>query len=198
MEAIRSVLARMDAIRTTIEGPRAQPAAPEDSSFADILSEAIQQSPGANSQLAAMGAYRQSMGLNSPPPTTAPPGLEGFGNGEVPITALSQVVGTDEHLWAPAARAFENMRVDAARQGVNLPISDGYRELHDQERLADQLGLYRDGGLAAVPGTSQHGWGRAVDLELDDRALEWMRSNAELHGFHETVPGEPWHWEFGA
>ena len=60
---------------------------------------------------------------------------------------------------------------------------DAYRPIEDQYRLADELGLYSEGGWAAKPGTSQHGWGRAIDLELDDDALAWMRRNAGAYGF---------------
>ncbi len=56
--------------------------------------------------------------------------------------------------------------------------------------------MYDKGGAAAVPGKSEHGWGRALDLGLDDKALTWLRSNAWKFGFVEAVPGESWHWEF--
>ena len=36
-----------------------------------------------------------------------------------------------------------------------------------------------------MPGTSNHGWGLAVDLDLDERAQAWMRTNAERFGFFE-------------
>jgi LAS superfamily LD-carboxypeptidase LdcB len=88
------------------------------------------------------------------------------------------------------------MRRDAAEAGISIHLVDGYRPYEDQVRLARELGLYSEGGLAAQPGTSQHGWGRAVDLELDDRGIAWMRDNAWKYGFKETVPREPWHWEF--
>ena len=50
--------------------------------------------------------------------------------------------------------------------------------------------------LAATPGKSNHGWGLAVDLELDDRAQAWMRENAHNYGFVEDVAREPWHWGY--
>jgi LAS superfamily LD-carboxypeptidase LdcB len=62
--------------------------------------------------------------------------------------------------------------------------------------------------LAAVPGTSNHGWGTAVDLcggvEAFGTATHlWMLENAPAFGwFHPSwaKPGggrpEPWHWEF--
>jgi LAS superfamily LD-carboxypeptidase LdcB len=37
----------------------------------------------------------------------------------------------------------------------------------------------------------------SLDLDLDSRALSWMRANAGRYGFVEDVPREPWHWTFG-
>jgi len=77
-------------------------------------------------------------------------------------------------------------------------VNDGYRDLADQHRLARELGLYSQGGLAAAPGTSTHGLGVSLDLELDGAALAWMRANAGRHGFVNDVAGEPWHWTYQA
>jgi LAS superfamily LD-carboxypeptidase LdcB len=52
--------------------------------------------------------------------------------------------------------------------------------------------------LAATPGTSNHGWGLSVDLDLDATAQAWMRQNGARYGFVEDVPREPWHWTFRA
>ena len=51
-------------------------------------------------------------------------------------------------------------------------------------------------GLAATPGTSNHGWGMSLDLDLDDEAQQWMRTNGPDYGFVEDVPREPWHWTY--
>ncbi len=127
---------------------------------------------------------------------TAPPGLERYQNGRIPEAALAPIPGTGERMWSPAAAAFTRMRDEALRAGIELPIIDAYRPFEDQVRLARELGLYREGGLAAEPGTSEHGWGRALDLEVDDKAVAWLRSNAARFGFVEAVPREPWHWEY--
>ena len=65
-----------------------------------------------------------------------------------------------------------------------------------QVDLAERKGLYSQGGLAAKPGTSDHGWGRALDLDLDAKAQAWMRANGDRYGFVEDTPREPWHWVF--
>ncbi|MPY94299.1 MAG: hypothetical protein GEV08_14925 [Acidimicrobiia bacterium] len=47
-----------------------------------------------------------------------------------------------------------------------------------------------------MPGTSTHGLGLSVDLELDGRAQAWMEANAGSSGFVRDVAGEPWHWTY--
>jgi LAS superfamily LD-carboxypeptidase LdcB len=123
--------------------------------------------------------------------------LSAYANGQIPTSALTSI-GGGEHLTGPAARAFEQLRVAAARDGVAFGVNDAYRPLADQHRLASELGLYSEGGLAAAPGTSTHGLGVSVDLDLDGRALTWMRANAGRYGFVNDVAGEPWHWTFEA
>ena len=65
-----------------------------------------------------------------------------------------------------------------------------------QVDLARRKGLYSQGGLAAKPGTSEHGWGMATDLDLNAKALAWMRKNAGNYGFVENVARESWHWAY--
>ena len=85
----------------------------------------------------------------------------------------------------------------AAADGIELKITDSYRSYAEQVDLAQRKGLYENGGLAAVPGTSNHGWGLAVDVDITDAAtLDWIRSNGYRFGFVEAVKREPWHWEY--
>lgn len=144
----------------------------------DLLTPAVQGTPG-------------SYGPLSPPAE-----LVIYGNGQVPASALSPVGATSHRLWAPAAQGLTRLIDDAASDGITIGITDSYRPLDVQRRLAQEKGLYRDGGLAAVPGTSNHGWGVATDLDLDSDALQWMRANAWRYGFVEDVPREPWHWTY--
>lgn len=123
--------------------------------------------------------------------------LRAHGNGRIPADALSAVGGLDGHrLWTPAARSLEALRAAAARDGVRIGVTDSYRPYDVQVDLVRRKGLYSQGGLAAVPGTSDHGWGIAVDLDLDSRAQAWMRANGGRYGFVEDVPREPWHWAY--
>ena len=129
--------------------------------------------------------------------TGVPTDLAVYGNGKVPRAALTELSSAPGHrLWAPAAGAFERMRAAAAADGVTFGITDSYRPLSVQQEVARTKGLYKDGGLAAVPGTSQHGWGTALDLTLDSEALTWMRANAGMFGFVADTPRESWHWVY--
>ncbi|WP_369056107.1 M15 family metallopeptidase [Kineococcus terrestris] len=124
--------------------------------------------------------------------------LAAHGNGRVPASAL-QTIGRGKHaMWSPAAEAFGRLEAAAARDGVTFGVTDSYRSYDQQVDLARRKGLYSQGGLAARPGTSEHGWGLSLDLDLDGRALTWMRANAARFGFTENVPRESWHWTFTA
>ena len=65
-----------------------------------------------------------------------------------------------------------------------------------QVDLARRKGLYSNGGLAAAPGTSNHGWGLAVDLDVDTRSHTWLADNGWRYGFVEDTPRERWHWAY--
>jgi LAS superfamily LD-carboxypeptidase LdcB len=53
----------------------------------------------------------------------------------------------------------------------------------------------------ALPGTSMHERGLAVDFHLagrsidshDNQGYQWLAANAAMFGFH-NLPSEPWHW----
>lgn len=166
-------------------------------------SRAITTEPTSGSQFAAALAKAVA---NSPSPAATsstavnadgvPVELAGYGNGKIPAAALSEVGSTGFRLWAPAAGSLTQLIGDAARDGVNIGITDAYRSYESQVDVAARKGLYSQGGLAAVPGTSDHGWGLAVDLKLDDAAQTWMRANGSRYGFAEDTPREPWHWAF--
>ncbi|WP_413452879.1 M15 family metallopeptidase [Georgenia phoenicis] len=128
----------------------------------------------------------------------APADLAAYGNGKIPAGVLAPI-GTDgegHSMWAPAAANFNKLLAAAKADGIDIGINDSYRTYERQVELVDRLGLYNEGGLAAVPGTSNHGWGRAVDLHLNGEALTWMRANGEKYGFVEDTPRETWHWAF--
>jgi zinc D-Ala-D-Ala carboxypeptidase len=147
----------------------------------------------------AMGTTQSSAGtaksysLNS---KGIPTELAQYGNGRIPTNALEKVGDTKHKLWAPAAESLNRMMADAKRDGVTIGITDSYRSYDEQVDVARRKGLYSQGGLAAKPGTSEHGWGMAADLDLNGKALTWMRANGEKYGFDENVPRESWHWAY--
>jgi len=125
-----------------------------------------------------------------------PTDLAAYGNGKIPSNALQEVGNTGHRLWAPAAQQLTDLIADAKRDGVTIGITDSYRSYDEQVDLAKRKGLYSRGGLAAKPGTSEHGWGMATDLDLNAKALSWMRANASKYGFEDNVPRESWHWAY--
>jgi hypothetical protein len=125
-----------------------------------------------------------------------PVDLAAYGNGKVPASALGTVEGTRHRLWAPAASSAGAMIQAARRDGVHIGITDSYRPYAEQVDLARRKGLYSQGGLAAKPGTSDHGWGLAVDLDLNAKAQAWMGANGARYGFVADTPREPWHWTY--
>lgn len=131
--------------------------------------------------------------------------LLGYPNGRLPLGSLCPLWGSPASLLrADAARAFNRLSQEyAGAFGRPICVTDAYRS------YASQLRLYRERpGFAAVPGTSTHGWGLAVDLcggiqYAGTPAYQWMTLNATRLGwFHPSwaQPGgalpEPWHWEF--
>jgi D-alanyl-D-alanine carboxypeptidase len=170
------------------------PAAPPDAgaaTFTQALDGAAATLGGPPPSLAARRLAPGEFGPLQPPPELVP-----FGNGKVPAHTLAPLGEGNHRLWAPAAKAFREMRAAAARDNVSFDLTDSYRDLATQHDLVARKGLYSKGGLAAAPGTSNHGWGMAVDLDLDPRAQAWMRDNGWRFGFVEDTPREPWHWGF--
>jgi len=164
-------LAAMTASRTATTGTTATTGA----NFASVYAQAV-------------GGQLNAEGI--------PTDLAAYGNGKIPATALKGIGGTGHKLWAPAASQLESLMTAASRDGVTIGITDSYRSYDEQVDLARRKGLYSQGGLAAKPGTSEHGWGMATDLDLNSKAQAWMRANGEKYGFVENVPREPWHWAY--
>lgn len=125
-----------------------------------------------------------------------PTELAQYGNGKIPASALAPVGNTGFRLWAPAASSLTQLIADAAKDGVKIGVNQSYRSYDEQVDMARRKGLYSQGGLAAKPGTSEHGWGMAADLDLDANAQSWMRQNAARYGFVNNVPRESWHWAY--
>lgn len=131
--------------------------------------------------------------------------LRAYANGMIDPGALCPLWGAPGHmLRADSAYALEGLsRAFAAEHGKPLCVTDSYRP------LADQVHLYATKpGLAAQPGTSNHGWGVALDLcggvqRFGSEQHQWLVRNGPQFGwFHPQWARagggkpEPWHWEF--
>lgn len=193
MESVAALMARIGEINSLVaprvaKAPGGAPSATS-VSFADALAQAQSTTQAAGSGRSVSGpAGSGSAGSVQQIKATWP-------NGRVPEAQLVPV-GGGHRLAAPAAAAFADLQQAARSAGVSFGVTDSYRSLDQQVDLVRRKGLYSEGGLAARPGTSQHGWGLAVDLSLDARAQDWMRANGPRFGFVEDVPREPWHWTF--
>ncbi|SDO67093.1 M15 family metallopeptidase [Geodermatophilus sp. DSM 45219] len=142
--------------------------------------------------------------VRHPPSTAGGRAWGGFPNGLVPPSALCPL-GVGAHaMRCDAAAAYQAMSsAYAGAFGTPLCLTDSYRTYAEQVRLYGEKPE-----LAAVPGTSDHGWGLAVDLcggveRFGTPQYAWMVANAGRFGFLHpgwADPGngreEPWHWEY--
>ncbi|MEV0796829.1 peptidoglycan DD-metalloendopeptidase family protein [Kribbella sp. NPDC050281] len=131
-------------------------------------------------------------------------GWGGFSNGMIPSSKLCGL-GSGHKLRCDAAAAYAQLAAAYRAQfGRTLCITDSYRS------YTSQVDLYaRKPSLAALPGTSNHGWGVAVDLcggidRFGTKQYQWMKNHAATYGWvHPSWAEqggsreEPWHWEFG-
>jgi murein DD-endopeptidase MepM/ murein hydrolase activator NlpD len=135
---------------------------------------------------------------------SASTGWGGYSNGMIPASKLCGI-GSGHMLRCDAAAAYLQLAsAYRAQFGKNLCITDSYRS------YASQVDLYqRKPSLAALPGTSNHGWGVAVDLcggieRYNTTQYQWMKNHAPAYGWLHPAWAdqggnreEPWHWEFG-
>lgn len=170
---------------------------------------------------------------------TWPSNLRNFNNGSVELEAQLQLVpgeagGPDLKLWPQSARAHRAMIGRAKEAGITLKATsaaDSFRSFAIQHRIfhirystsgthggckvcagiryCKRLVNGRVPATAACPGTSNHGWGLAVDYgeELDGdagtesiskAAVNWLVHNAHHFGISAELQSEPWHWRYVA
>ncbi len=127
----------------------------------------------------------------------------GHENGKIPDSELQTLSFSPENkMNKKAAIAMEEMnKAYKADTGSDFIINDAYREYDRQVKLREQLG-----STAGVPGTSNHGWGLAVDIEVGpfgSSAYNWLKANAHKYGYVHPAWAEPdgnnpeqWHWEY--
>ena len=111
---------------------------------------------------------------------------------------LTDIRQQDNTMEVRTACGFHRLKMAARAAGHRITINSGFRTLARQRFFYGCFLTKRcNGGAdAAVPGTSKHGIGRALDLALTPAALSWMNRNAQRFGFVRTVRSETWHWEY--
>src|SRR5690606_9944637 len=103
-------------------------------------------------------------------------------NGQLATSDLCRVMN-NQYLRADAAIALAALNEQyQARFGHAMCVTDGYRTLSTQYTLKATKG-----SLAATPGTSNHGWGLAIDMCPDTYQAwdkwNWLKENAPTYGW---------------
>ncbi|GMA23885.1 hypothetical protein GCM10025864_16440 [Luteimicrobium album] len=131
--------------------------------------------------------------------------IDGYKNGELPDSVLCPLDFAPGHrLRCDAANRLEALSELFEKQfGHPIPITDSYRPLAVQIELRKTKP-----DLAAVPGTSNHGWGIAVDMGYPistglSAEYQWLRQHGPAYGWDnpswahlDGSKPEPWHFEF--
>lgn len=114
-------------------------------------------------------------------------------NGRLPDSQLSVIPGRSR-LRSDAARAYRAMHAESMRRfGVSLALYDGsisrgYRTYNQQVQAKRTYG-----SNAATPGTSNHGWGLAVDLASRQQRWAIDRIGAK-YGWAKRWSDASWEW----
>lgn len=140
---------------------------------------------------------------------------------KIELTQLSNGVCVDSRIYPDLQQMFD----DAREQGIYPVVSEGYRTYEEQQSIMnDKINCFIDDGYSekeaikfaedwvAVPGTSEHELGIALDINADTSAssdeevYEWLADNAYRYGFilryppdKEHITGidyEPWHYRY--
>ena len=140
---------------------------------------------------------------------------------EVTLLRLSNGEEVDERIYPELQAMFDEARAN----GLGLFVRAGYRSQQEQQRLYDErIASYQREGYSrkraaeltrqwvAIPGTSEHQLGIAVDINADnsvstdDAVYSWLAKNAHRYGFILRYPAdkveitgisnEPWHFRY--
>ena len=140
---------------------------------------------------------------------------------KVELTELSNGEKVDSRIYPELQEMFN----DARAQGYGLFVREGYRTQEEQQQLLDEkIEAYENEGKSkseakklaeqwvAIPGTSEHQLGIAVDINDDttkrssDDVYSWLAENAHKYGFIKRYPSdktditgvinEPWHYRY--
>ena len=154
--------------------------------------------------------------------------LNGQENGKLAAGILKRCGIGNFLLAEPAARALRALVAAAEARGFQVRATGTYRTYAQQESLfrsryttkvlpgrptkrwnGETWYQLPKTAMAAVPGTSNHGWGLAVDFaeelngkpgveSVSPKFVKWMIKNAATYGFSAELQSEPWHWRYVA
>lgn len=142
-------------------------------------------------------------------------------NFELELTELSNGQKVDSRVYPYLQEMFDVARA----QDIYPVVREGYRTEEDQQKILDErIQRYKNEGLSerraekaarayvALPGTSEHHLGSAVDINADtsmstnNDVYIWLAENAYKYGFilrypegKEGITGiryEPWHYRY--
>jgi hypothetical protein len=95
---------------------------------------------------------------------------------------------------ADAAEALNRAEQMAARNGVKIQVSSGFRTHAEQARLYAEL---HGKSPVAKPGTSSHESGLAIDVKNFQQAKPYLVAAGFVHGDGRgQIAGDPWHFRY--
>jgi LAS superfamily LD-carboxypeptidase LdcB len=131
--------------------------------------------------------------------------IPGYKNGYIPKSFLAPIQTTNKsisgkvYLHYEAAGAYQKMFEAAKKDGIGIYISgllSAYRDYDGQVKLRRLHGS----STTATPGTSNHGWGKAIDVsgKVDNyKAQKWINLNGDRFGFYwGDAKNEEWHFVY--
>ena len=139
----------------------------------------------------------------------------------VDLVQLSNGRSVSSEIYPDLQKMFDDMRAD----GIYPVVSEGFRTCEEQRQMMDEkTAAYENEGYShadavymaeqyvALPGTSEHELGLAVDINADEElsadwdVYQWLADNAHLYGFILRYPSdktditgidyEPWHYRW--
>ena len=142
-------------------------------------------------------------------------------NYHVELTELSNGEKVATSIYPALQQMFDDMRAE----GIYPIVASGYRTHEEQQQILDEkTESYRAKGYSdaeaaalaedwvAIPGTSEHETGLAVDINADGinsagyEVYDWLLSHAHEYGFIKRYPedkveltgisNEPWHYRY--
>ena len=134
-----------------------------------------------------------------------------YKNGEIPENKLRVINNASKYkgditsddgrirLYEKASLALDRLIIAAEQAKIPIKINSAYRTYDDQVRVRAQYP-----NDSAKPGTSNHGFGVAVDfstpglkrIKQGDKLYDWLvAGNGAKFGF-KRIASETWHWEY--